>query len=89
MPTDSTPAAESASPSPPVHEQLSRLLDADLPAAELPAVLRDLRESADARDALTALQLVRDAVAGVRALDDGYTQRILARVARGDQPRWA
>ena len=43
-------------------------------------MLQRLRREPVLRDALTTEQLARDAVAGVRALDRGYTQRILARV---------
>jgi hypothetical protein len=55
-------------------------LDGDLSAGELDALLRRLPGDAALRDAITTGQLVRDAVAGVRALDDGYTLRILARL---------
>jgi negative regulator of sigma E activity len=61
---------------------LSRFLDSDLDAHECAALLDRLRTDAAARDRLTVLQLVRDAVTGVRALDDGYTLRILERVRR-------
>jgi hypothetical protein len=59
---------------------LSRFLDADLSADECHALLERLRGDADARDSLTIMQLVRDAVGGVPALDDGYTLRILKRL---------
>lgn len=67
--------------------QLSRFLDSDLSAGECDSLLARLRADAAARDQLTVMQLVRDAVAGVRALDDGYSQRILERIRRGDRPR--
>jgi hypothetical protein len=63
--------------------QVSRFLDSDLSADECAALLERLRADPAARDLLTVTQLVRDAVAGVRALDDGYSLRILQRVARG------
>ncbi len=58
----------------------SRLLDGDLTEAELTLLLARVPHDAALRDEITAQQLVRDAVAGVRSLDDGYTQRILARI---------
>lgn len=71
----------------PLAAQLSRFLDSDLSAGECGALLSRLAVDHDARDQLTVMQLVRDAVAGVRALDDGYTQRILERVRRDGRPR--
>jgi negative regulator of sigma E activity len=68
----------------------ARLLDGDLTAAEMDATLERLRHDPELRDALTTEQLVRDAAGGLRALDRGYTLRILARLraARGpDAPR--
>jgi negative regulator of sigma E activity len=64
---------------------VSRFLDGDLSAAELDRFLEQLQTDPALRDAVTLQQLVRDAVAGVRALDDGYTLRILQRLraARG------
>lgn len=65
----------------------SRLLDGDLTRGELDALLQRLAHDAQLRDEVTLQQLVRDAVAGVRALDDGYTLRILARLrAQRDAP---
>ena len=60
--------------------EAARLLDGELDAKELDEVLAKLRRDADLRDALTTEQLVRDGTAGVRALDRGYTLRILARL---------
>jgi negative regulator of sigma E activity len=71
----------------PLSTQLSRFLDSDLSAGECSALLARLATDREARDQLTVLQLVRDAVAGVRALDDGYTRRILERVRREGRPR--
>lgn len=66
----------------------SRLLDGDLGRDELDALLQRLAHDAQLRDEVTLQQLVRDAVAGVRALDDGYTLRILARLrAQRGTPR--
>ncbi len=66
---------------------VSRFLDSDLSAGECLDLLSRLRSDAEARDQFTVMQLLRDAVAGVRALDDGYSQRILERIRRGDRPR--
>ena len=75
-------------PDPPALDTLlSRFLDSDLSADECNALLVRLRSDAAARDRLTVLQLVRDAVTGVRALDDGYTLRILDRVRRARTAR--
>jgi len=77
-----------ALPAPPaLATQLSRFLDSDLSADECSVLLERMRSDPEARDQLTVLQLVRDAVAGVRALDDGFTLRILQRIERGDRPR--
>jgi hypothetical protein len=65
-------------------ETLSAFLDEELPpdrVAELLASLaRGAPGSAEARDRLTTMQLIKDAVAGVEAPDDGYTLRILRRL---------
>jgi hypothetical protein len=71
---------DAATPSNDLAATLSRFLDSDLSADECSALLEQLRSDAGARDALTILQLVRDAVGGVPALDDGYTLRILKRL---------
>ena len=63
-------------------DDASRLLDGDLTPDELSALLERLKHDAALRDEVSAQQLVRDAVAGYRALDDGYTLRILARLRR-------
>lgn len=60
--------------------EAARLLDGELDAKELDEVLAKLRRDPDLRDALTTEQMVRDAAAGVHALDRGYTLRILARL---------
>lgn len=63
----------------------TRLLDGDLTAAELARLLERLTHDAALRDEVAAQQLIRDGLAGLRSLDDGYTLRILARLrgARG------
>lgn len=58
----------------------SRLLDGDLTAAELIALLQRLKHDAGFRDEVAAQQLIRDSLAGLRTLDDGYTLRILDRL---------
>ena len=58
----------------------SRLLNGDLTAAELTTLLERLKHDAILRDEISVQQLVRDGLAGLRALDDGYSVRILARV---------
>ena len=58
----------------------SRLLNGDLTAAELTTLLERLKHDAILRDEISVQQLVRDGLAGLRALDDGYSLRILARV---------
>ena len=68
--------------------EASRLLDGDLTAAELTTLLERLKHDAALRDEVVAQQLIRDGLAGLRTLDDGYTLRILARLRRaqdGDQ----
>lgn len=62
--------------------EASRLLDGDLTAAELSALLERLKHDAGLRDEIAAQQLIRDGLAGLRTPDDGYTLRILARLGR-------
>ena len=62
--------------------EASRLLDGDLTAAELSALLERLKHDAGLRDEIAAQQLIRDGLAGLRTPDDGYTLRILARLDR-------
>jgi hypothetical protein len=65
-------------------ELLSAYLDDELPperVAELLAAVRpETPGASEQRDRLTVLQLVKDAVGGVEALDDGYTLGILRRL---------
>lgn len=67
-------------------ETLSAFLDDELPAARvaelLGAVRPDAPGAAELRDRLTVLQLIKDAVGGVEAPDDGFTLGILARLER-------
>jgi len=58
----------------------SRLLDGDLTAAELTTLMECLKQDAAFRDEVATRQLIRDGLAGLRTLDDGYTLRILARL---------
>ena len=62
--------------------EASRLLDGDLTAAELTTVLDRLKHDAAFRDEVASQQLIRDGLAGLRTLDDGYSLRILARLRR-------
>ena len=65
-------------------EILSALLDDELPPEQVAALLAALREAAPQaamlRDRLTVMQLIKDAVGGIEAHDDGYPLRILGRL---------
>ncbi len=67
-------------------EILSAFLDDELPPDRVAALLEALGEgapgSAELRDRLTVMQLIKDAVGGVEAPDEGFTLRILARLRR-------
>jgi negative regulator of sigma E activity len=63
----------------------SRLLDGELTEAELKTLLERLKHDAALRDEISAQQLIRDGLAGLRSLDAGYTLRILAAVRRAQQ----
>ena len=63
----------------------SRLLDGELTEAELTTLLARLKHDAALRDEISAQQLVRDGLVGLRSLDAGYTLRILAAVRRAQQ----
>jgi len=65
--------------------EASRLLDGELTDAELTTLLKRLGQDAELRDEVSAQQLIRDGLAGLRALDAGYSQRILAEVRRIQQ----
>lgn len=60
--------------------EASRLLDGDLTAEELTTLLERLKHDAALRDEIATHQLIRDGLAGLPALDAGYTLRILARL---------
>jgi negative regulator of sigma E activity len=64
-----------------------RLLDGDLTPAELTSLLERLKHDAALRDEVAAQQLIRDGLAGLRTLDDGYTLRILARLRKARERR--
>lgn len=63
----------------------SRLLDGELTEAELTTLLERLKHDTALRDEISAQQLVRDGLVGLRSLDAGYTLRILAAVRRAQQ----
>ena len=63
----------------------SRLLDGDLTPSELTPLLERLKHDAALRDEVSAQQLVRDSLLGLRSLDAGYTQRILAALRQAQQ----
>jgi hypothetical protein len=62
-------------------DTLSAFLDDELPPSRVGELLDALRAGApgacETRDGLTLLQLIKDALAGVEAPDDGFTLRIL------------
>ena len=58
----------------------TRLLDGDLTPTELTTLLERLKHDRALRDEVSAQQLIRDGLAGLRSLDAGYTLRILAAV---------
>jgi negative regulator of sigma E activity len=63
----------------------SRLLDGELTEAELTTLLERLKHDAALRDEISAQQLIRDGLTGLRSLDAGYTLRILTAVRRAQQ----
>ena len=63
----------------------ARLLDGELTEAELTTLLERLKHDATLRDEISAQQLIRDGLAGLRSPDAGYTLRILAAVRRAQQ----
>lgn len=63
----------------------ARLLDGELTQAELTTLLERLKHDATLRDEMSAQQLIRDGLAGLRSPDAGYTLRILAAVRRAQQ----
>jgi negative regulator of sigma E activity len=65
---------------------ISGLLDNDISREELTELLGVLEANSGLRDRLSVYQLVNDATAGRRALDDGYSNRIIARLQ--SEPGW-
>jgi negative regulator of sigma E activity len=63
----------------------SRLLDGELTQAELTTLLERLKHDAALRDEVSAQQLIRDGLAGLRSLDVGYSLRILAAVRQAQE----
>ncbi len=69
------------------HQSLiSGFLDNQISRAELGELLDALESSSALRDRLSIYQLVNDSAAGHRALDNGYSQRIIARLQ--SEPNW-
>ena len=64
-----------------IREQMSALIDGEITPDELGGALARLHADPGSRDHVTVYQLIADALAGHRALDDGFTVRILARLA--------
>ncbi len=65
----------------------ARLLEGELTEAELTTLLECLKHDAVLRDEVSAQQLIRDGLAGLRSPDAGYTLRILAALRRAQQRR--
>lgn len=63
----------------------ARLLDGELTQADLTTLLERLKHDAALRDEISAQQLIRDGLAGLRSPDAGYTLRILAALRRAQQ----
>jgi negative regulator of sigma E activity len=63
-------------------EKVSLLLDSQLEAADVARVLNDLGKDGALRDRFTIYALVGDAMRGVNVPDDGFSQRIFARLRR-------
>ncbi|UCH47084.1 MAG: hypothetical protein JSU95_13440 [Betaproteobacteria bacterium] len=63
------------------NELISAVLDGEVSPDELGSALAKLHNAREERDAVTVYQLIKDAVGGIRVLDDGYTVRILRRLA--------
>ncbi len=56
----------------------SRLLEGDLTDTELTVMLERLVHDTALRDEVSAQQLIQDGLAGHRALDAGYSLRVIA-----------
>ena len=67
--------------------EASRLLEGDLTDTELTTLLDRLKHDAALRDEVSAQQLVSDGLAGLRALDAGYTLRIIAKLRQVSSQR--
>ena len=63
----------------------SRPLHGELTQAELTTLLGRLKHDTALRNEVSAQQLIRDGLAGLRSLDSGYTLRILAVVRQAQQ----
>ncbi|NDG38892.1 MAG: hypothetical protein EBY28_05730 [Betaproteobacteria bacterium] len=63
----------------------ARLLDGELTQAELTTLLERLKHDVTLRDEISAQQLIRDGLAGLRSADAGYTLRILAAVRKAQR----
>ncbi len=64
--------------------QVSQLLDGQLPPAKVKPVLDEVAADPALRDRYTVYGLVGDALRGNGTPDDGFTRRILARLAAED-----
>ena len=62
--------------------KISLLLDGQLPADQARDALTETAADADLRDRFTVYGLVGDALRGNATPDDGFTQRLLARMRR-------
>ena len=56
----------------------ARLLDGELTQAELTTLLERLKHDVTLRDEISAQQLIREGLAGLRSADSGYSLPILA-----------
>lgn len=65
--------------------EASRLLDGELTEAELTTLLERLKHDTALRDDISAQQLIRDGLTGLRSPDAGYTLRILAALRRAQE----
>ncbi len=63
----------------------ARLLDGELTQNELTTMLERLKHDATLRDEISAQQMIRDGLSGLRSPDAGYTLRIVAAVRRAQQ----
>ncbi len=68
-----------------MYERMSRLHDGDLDLVATRELLRDVGGDVAARDRWTRYQLAGDVIRGNITPDDGFTLRILARLATVEQ----